>query len=89
MTEALASYMRAVDLARAGDAPVLLCHALRHVSVDLANGLRVQALAADPVQGTLAAAPLWREARTLYRDGQIEDGVRECDQHLDHKHTEH
>lgn len=50
--------------------------------LDLANALRVTALALSALGRGEAAVPMWREARGLYAGLAIEDGVAECDSHL-------
>lgn len=50
--------------------------------LDLANALRVTALALGALGRGDAAVPIWREARGLYAGFAIEEGVAECDSHL-------
>jgi tetratricopeptide (TPR) repeat protein len=63
----------AVTLLRQGDGPP---------SLDLANALRVLALAQESLEQWSAAAHSWREAKSLYHAVDVLPGVRECDQHL-------
>ncbi|MBA3878594.1 MAG: hypothetical protein C0500_02630 [Sphingobium sp.] len=70
---ALASGREALSLYRADPAALPL---------DVANALRVTALALGLRGQTNEAVPLWREARGLYAGLGIEAGVAECDQHL-------
>lgn len=70
---ALASGREALSLYRADPAAPPL---------DLANALRVTALALDLLGQADEAVPLWREARGLYAGLGIEAGVAECDAHL-------
>jgi hypothetical protein len=51
--------------------------------LDLANALRLNALALGGVAGGNETAFLWREARALYLHAQVTAGVDECDRHLD------
>lgn len=50
--------------------------------VDLANAMRLNALALERLGRSEEAAPLWREARRLYQLGNVPAGVEECDSHL-------
>ncbi|MBU1324559.1 MAG: hypothetical protein KJ676_04900 [Alphaproteobacteria bacterium] len=63
----------------AADEAVLLLRA-QSSSLDLANALRLRALAADAAG--LEAAPDWAEARDLYAGLDIPAGVAECELHL-------
>ncbi|MBX9861086.1 MAG: hypothetical protein K2Y20_16075 [Sphingomonas sp.] len=71
--EALATGSEALTLYRSQAAPLPL---------DLANALRVTALALDLNDEQDAAVPLWREARGLYAGLGIAAGVGECEQYL-------
>ncbi len=51
-------------------------------SLDLANALRVLALAQESLGKLPEAAISWREARPLYDALGILEGVQECDGHL-------
>jgi hypothetical protein len=50
--------------------------------VGLANAIRPVALLHEAQGREAEAAPLWREARTLYEAHGVEAGVAECDAHL-------
>ena len=76
--EALATGSEALALYRAQAAPQPL---------DLANALRVKALALDLNDQHDAAVSLWREARGLYAGLGISAGVAECEQHLPRRAT--
>lgn len=52
------------------------------VSLDLANALRVLALAQESLGQLSEADGSWREARPLYEDVGVLPGVHECDQHI-------
>lgn len=49
-------------------------------SLDLANALRLQALASEALG--VPAETFWLEARALYLELDVEAGVAECDRHL-------
>jgi hypothetical protein len=51
-------------------------------SLDLANALRVLALAHEALGQSPAAAASLREARSLYMAVGVLPGVHECDQHI-------
>jgi len=70
---ALAAGKEAVDLVRATPGSPHL---------DLANALRVTALAWQGLGKPAEAAPLWREARDLYTSADIPAGVKECEENL-------
>lgn len=74
--EALVCGSEALALYRAHAAPQPL---------DLANALRVTALALDGMQQRDEAVLLWREARSLYAGLGIDAGVAECEAHLPHR----
>jgi hypothetical protein len=50
--------------------------------LDLANALRLAALASMDSGCAGASGSLWREARDLYQAAEVEPGVREADGHL-------
>lgn len=50
--------------------------------LDLANALRVRALALQDLNRGDEATPLWREARNLYTEADIVAGIEECDGNL-------
>lgn len=50
--------------------------------LDLANALRVTALALEGLASPQEAIGCWHEARALYLEIGIQDGVAECDDHL-------
>ncbi|WP_448098223.1 hypothetical protein [Luteibacter yeojuensis] len=51
--------------------------------LDLANALRVNALALQVAGEVAAAQPVWTEARRFYDGLDIRAGVEECDLYLD------
>lgn len=63
----------------AADEAVMLLRA-EPSSLDLANALRLRALAADAAG--LEAGPDWAEARDLYAGLEVPGGVAECELHL-------
>lgn len=50
--------------------------------LDLANALRVSALALDALGRPHDAGSVWREARNLYAQLDVTEGVAECDSQL-------
>ena len=50
--------------------------------LDLANALRLKALALDALDRPAEAALDWTEARRLYADLGVTEGVTECDARL-------
>jgi hypothetical protein len=50
--------------------------------LDLANALRLKALALDALDRPAEAALDWTEARRLYADLGVSEGVTECDARL-------
>lgn len=50
--------------------------------LDLANALRLKALALDELDREAEAVVEWREARRLYLELGIDEGVTECDGRL-------
>ena len=73
LTQALSAGKEAVALYRAEP---------NAKSLDLANALRVNALALGASEPPSDPAYLWREARELHVNLGIEDAVAECDEHL-------
>jgi hypothetical protein len=71
--EALAAAVEAVSIYRSQPAARPL---------DLANALRLNALALTDRAGRTEAAPLWEEARNLYRSEGVSAGVEEAESHL-------
>jgi tetratricopeptide (TPR) repeat protein len=51
-------------------------------SLDLANAMRVLALAHESLGQSPSAVAAWREARSLYMAVGLLPGVHECDQHM-------
>jgi tetratricopeptide (TPR) repeat protein len=51
-------------------------------SLDLANALRVLALAQESLGQLSEADGSWREAKSLYEAVDVLPGVHECDQHI-------
>jgi len=51
-------------------------------SLDLANALRVLALAQESLGQLAKADGSWREARSLYEAVGVLPGVHECDEHI-------
>jgi hypothetical protein len=68
---ALEAAEEAVEIYRANGSPPL----------DLANALRVAALACEEVSPG-EAVRIWREARSLYLESRVGTGVAECDARL-------
>jgi tetratricopeptide (TPR) repeat protein len=79
------------DLARERDASAEALAAAREASdlyrseagaksLDLANSLRLQALALEALGRRAESRPLWEEAGRLYRQADV--GVAECERHL-------
>jgi hypothetical protein len=66
----------------AGEEAVAACRKMAAPPLELANALRVAALALETVGRSEDAVPLWQEARARYLDVGVSDGVDECDQHL-------
>jgi tetratricopeptide (TPR) repeat protein len=71
--EALAAAREATDLYRsdAGAGPL-----------NIANSLRLQALALEALGRAAESRPLWEEAGSLYRQAGVGVAVAECDRHL-------
>ena len=73
----------AQDAVHGGQEAVQLYRALSDSgSLDLANALRVTALALQDLGRKEEAAPLWREARDLYASFGVDAGVEECESHI-------
>jgi hypothetical protein len=51
-------------------------------SLDLANALRLNALALADCGRAAEAASLWREARDLYSAAGVQAGIEDADDHL-------
>jgi hypothetical protein len=51
-------------------------------SIDMANALRLKALALDSLRRAVLAQAAWRAARDLYAGASVEAGVAECDARL-------
>ena len=51
-------------------------------ALDLANALRLLALAQESLGKVQEAGGPWREARALYEAGGVAEGVTECDVHI-------
>jgi hypothetical protein len=67
----------------AAEEAVALYRAMPHCRpLDLANALRLNALAPDDFARGYEAALRWGEARDLYASEQVQAGVEECDRHL-------
>ena len=67
--------------AAAAEEAVSICRRLPG-DLDLANALRIAALAAGQMGQPGDAADKWREARDLYARAGVADGVVECDAHI-------
>ncbi len=50
--------------------------------LNLANALRLHALAQEALGGTIPAIESWEEAHRLYLKAGINEGVQECQSHL-------
>ncbi len=53
------------------------------VSLDMANALRLKALALDGLRRSEPARAAWEAARDLYAGADVEAGVAECERRLD------
>ncbi len=62
------------------DQAVALYRKARGTPLDLANALRLQALALEDLRRN--ATPAWTEARDLYRTAGVESGLAECEAKL-------
>lgn len=70
-------------LAHAEQAAALYAANGQGASLEMANALRLKALALDSLRRTEPAQTVWRAARDLYAGRGIEAGVAECDARLD------
>jgi hypothetical protein len=70
-------------LAHAEQAAALYAANGQGASLDMANALRLKALALDSLRRTEPAQAVWRAARDLYAGAGIEAGVAECGARLD------
>lgn len=70
--DALTSAQKAESIYRTGGGNAL----------DLANCLRLLALAHMHLDDADSALPFWQEARQLYSQSGVDDGVAECEDHL-------
>lgn len=69
-------------LSQAEEAVALYRTAADARPLDLANALRLTALALEGLNSPHAAVPAWQEARRLYVQLGVQAGVDECDRHL-------
>ncbi|HEX4739195.1 MAG TPA: hypothetical protein VH331_16715 [Allosphingosinicella sp.] len=69
-------------LATAQEAVALYRATLDTRTLDLANALRLLALALESSGRQQEAAPAWHEARGLYADVDVQAGVEEAERHL-------
>ncbi len=79
-----------VDDGRLDEAKLMYAEALATIQnsderqpLILANCLRSCALLFEKTGRESEAIPMWREARTIYSQCAIEEGVAECDRHLE------
>ncbi|MFN3668041.1 MAG: hypothetical protein ACK4VY_01915 [Brevundimonas sp.] len=70
-------------LAHAEQAAALYRSNGQGASVDMANALRLTALALDALGRPVPAAAAWTAARDLYADAGIAAGVTECERRLE------
>jgi hypothetical protein len=70
-------------LAHAEQAAALYAANGQGASLDMANALRLKALALDSLRRTQPALAAWRAARDLYAGADVGAGVAECDARLD------
>ncbi len=70
-------------LAHAEQAAALYRANGRGTSVDMANALRLTAMALDGLRKTEQARAAWSAARELYARAEVADGVAECDRRLE------
>jgi hypothetical protein len=70
-------------LAHAEQAAALYAANGQGASLDMANALRLKALALDSLRRTQPALAAWRAARDLYAGADVEAGVAECEARLD------
>lgn len=78
---------RAARALEASEEAVALYRAHGGSMLELANALRVNALALQASAKPDAAIPLWVEARRLYDDVDVRAGVEECDRYLRDQHS--
>jgi tetratricopeptide (TPR) repeat protein len=71
--EALAAAREAIDLYRSG---------VGAKPLDLANSLRLEALALEALGRSAESLPLWVEAGSLYRQVGVAVAVAECERHV-------
>ncbi len=69
-------------LAHAGQAAALYRSNGQGASVDMANALRLTALALDALRRPDAARPAWTAARELYAEAGVAAAVSECERRL-------
>ncbi len=69
-------------LAHAEQAAALYSANGHGASLDMANALRLKALALDSLRRTEPAQTAWRAVRGLYAGADVEAGVAECDARL-------
>ena len=70
-------------LAHAEQAAALYAANGQGASLDMANALRLKALALDSLRRTEPARAAWSAARDLYAGADVEAGVAECNARLD------
>ena len=70
-------------LAHAEQASALYSANGQGASVDMANALRLKALALDSLRRAKPAQAAWRAARDVYVAADVETGVAECNVRLD------
>ena len=70
-------------LAHAEQAAALYSANGQEASLDMANALRLKALALDGLRRLEPAQAVWRAARDLFAGADVEAGVAECDARLD------
>jgi len=69
-------------LAHAEQAAALYSANGQEASLDMANALRLKALALDSLRRAEPAQAVWRAARDLFAGADVEAGVAECDTRL-------
>ncbi|WP_298097379.1 hypothetical protein [Brevundimonas sp.] len=69
-------------LAHAEQAAALYSANGQGTSVDMANALRLRALALDSLRRAVPAQAVWKAARDLYAGASVGAGVAECDARL-------
>jgi tetratricopeptide (TPR) repeat protein len=70
-------------LAHAEQAAALYRANGHRASIDMANALRLRALALDGLRRATRAEAAWVEARNLYAEAGVGAGVAECERRLD------